>query len=188
MPQQARDAEFAPHAAIDLRDQNSMFLALEELGIACMQDAWIRSNQPDHKDAAAVREQAEEFMNDLQMLLSTGGDASRIIQNGWAGSELAGHLRASLRQELAAEMTAQGLAGDAGGLSDEAVIRLALSCYLKDLEILTARDAHEKMLGRKIEPQEYVDFMIGWSGVFCGAKDVLELPMAFMIYKGAHKH
>ena len=44
MPQQARDAEFAPHAAIDLRDQNSMFLALEELGIACMQDAWIRSN------------------------------------------------------------------------------------------------------------------------------------------------
>ena len=37
MPQQARDAEFAPHAAIDLRDQNSMFLALEELGIACMQ-------------------------------------------------------------------------------------------------------------------------------------------------------
>ena len=44
------------------------------------------------------------------------------------------------------------------------------------------------MLGRKIEPQEYVDFMIGWSGVFCGAKDVLELPMAFMIYKGAHKH
>lgn len=46
MPQQARDAEFAPHAAIDLRDQNSMFLALEELGIACMQDAWIRSNDP----------------------------------------------------------------------------------------------------------------------------------------------
>ena len=43
MPQQARDAEFAPHAAIDLRDQNSMFLALEELGIACMQDAWILS-------------------------------------------------------------------------------------------------------------------------------------------------
>ena len=54
MPQQARDAEFAPHAAIDLRDQNSMFLALEELGIACMQDAWIRSNDPGHKDAAAV--------------------------------------------------------------------------------------------------------------------------------------
>ena len=59
MPQQARDAEFAPHAAIDLRDQNSMFLALEELGIACMQDAWIRSNDPGHKDAAAVHEQAE---------------------------------------------------------------------------------------------------------------------------------
>ena len=140
MPQQVRDAEFAPHAAIDLRDQNSMFLALEELGIACMQDAWIRSNQPDHKDAAAVREQAEEFMNDLQMLLSTGGDASRIIQNGWAGSELAGHLRASLRQSLLPKMmTAQGLAGDAGGLSDEAVIRLALSCYLKDLKSDCAR-------------------------------------------------
>ena len=56
MPQQARDAEFAPHAAIDLRDQNSMFLALEELGIACMQDAWIRSGQWDavRKSAAAA--------------------------------------------------------------------------------------------------------------------------------------
>ena len=46
-------------------------------------------------------------------------------------------------------------------MSDEVVIRLALSCYLKDLELLTARDAHEKMLGRKIEPKEYIDFMIG---------------------------
>ena len=93
MPQQARDAEFAPHAAIDLRDQNSMFLALEELGIACMQDAWIRSNDPGHKDAAAVHEQAEEFLADILMLLSTGGDESRIVQNGWAGAELAKHLR-----------------------------------------------------------------------------------------------
>jgi hypothetical protein len=61
-------------------------------------------------------------------------------------------------------------------------------CYLKDLELLTARDAHEKMLGRKIEPKEYIDFMIGWSGVFSGAKPSLELPMAFMIFKGAQKH
>ena len=160
MPQQARDAEFAPHAAIDLRDQNSMFLALEELGIACMQDAWIRSNDPGHKDAAA----------------------------GWAGAELAKHLRASLRQELAAETAAQGLEGGTDAMSDEVVIRLALSCYLKDLELLTARDAHEKMLGRKIEPKEYIDFMIGWSGVFSGAKPSLELPMAFMIFKGAQKH
>ena len=135
MPQQARDAEFAPHAAIDLRDQNSMFLAL-----------------------------------------------------GWAGAELAKHLRASLRQELAAETAAQGLEGGTDAMSDEVVIRLALSCYLKDLELLTARDAHEKMLGRKIEPKEYIDFMIGWSGVFSGAKPSLELPMAFMIFKGAQKH
>ena len=175
MPQQARDAEFAPHAAIDLRDQNSMFLALEELGIACMQDAWIRSNDPGHKDAAAVHEQAEEFLADILMLLSTG-------------AELAKHLRASLRQELAAETAAQGLEGGTDAMSDEAVIRLALSCYLKDLELLTARDAHEKMLGRKIEPKEYIDFMIGWSGVFSGAKPSLELPMAFMIFKGAQKH
>lgn len=27
--------------------------------------------------------------------------------------------------------------------------------------------------------------MIGWSGVFSGAKPSLELPMAFMIFKGA---
>ena len=122
------------------------------------------------------------------MLLSTGGDESRIVQNGWAGAELAKHLRASLRQELAAETAAQGLQGGTDAMSDEVVIRLALSCYLKDLELLTARDAHEKMLGRKIEPKEYIDFMIGWSGVFSGAKPSLELPMAFMIFKGAQKH
>ena len=104
------------------------------------------------------------------------------------GAELAKHLRASLRQELAAETAAQGLEGGTDAMSDEAVIRLALSCYLKDLELLTARDAHEKMLGRKIEPKEYIDFMIGWSGVFSGAKPSLELPMAFMIFKGAQKH
>ena len=89
---------------------------------------------------------------------------------------------------VAAETAARGLEGGADAMSDEAVIRLALSCYLKDLELLTARDAHEKMLGRKIEPKEYIDFMIGWSGVFSGAKPSLELPMAFMIFKGAHKH
>ena len=187
MPQQARDAEFVPHAAIDLRDQNSMFLALEELGIAHMQDAWIRNNEPDHKDAAAVHEQAEEFLNDIAMLLSTGGDESRIVQNGWAGVELAKHLRASIKQELAAEAAAQGIEAGADEQSDEAVIRLALSCYLKDLEILTARDAHEKMMGRKVEPKEYIDFMIGWSGIFSGVKPSLELPMAFMVFKAAHR-
>ena len=95
MPQQARDAEFAPHAAIDLRDQNSMFLALEELGIACMQDAWIRSNDPGHKDAAAVHEQAEEFLADILMLLSTGGDESRIVLGGRRACEAPARLASS---------------------------------------------------------------------------------------------
>ncbi|MFR6358732.1 MAG: hypothetical protein ACLUNV_03420 [Sutterella wadsworthensis] len=85
------------------------------------------ADDPGHKDAAAVHEQAEEFLADILMLLSTGGDESRIVQNGWAGAELAKHLRASLRQELAAETAAQGLEGGTDAMSDEAVIRLALS-------------------------------------------------------------
>ena len=58
MTQSERDPQYAPHVAIDLRDQNSVFLALEELGIAQIQDAWIQKNQPDHEDAKLVHEQA----------------------------------------------------------------------------------------------------------------------------------
>lgn len=140
MPQQARDAEFAPHAAIDLRDQNSM--------VPCARGARNRlhagrldpQQRPRPQGCGRRPRAAEEFLADILMLLSTGGDESRIVQNGWAGAELAKHLRASLRQELAAETAAQGLEGGTDAMSDEAVIRLALSCYLKDLELLTARD------------------------------------------------
>lgn len=182
-----RDPEFAPHVAIDLRDQNSMFLALEELGIAHMQDAWIRANDPTHKDAAAVHEQAEEFLTDILMLLTTGGDETRIVQNGWAGAALAAHLREALKLELRAALDAVGRTDDVATLADDETVRLAIGAYLKDLELMTARDNHEKMMGRKIAPKEYIDFMIGWSGVFCGVKTTLELPMGFLIYKGSQQ-
>lgn len=97
---------FATRTACSLRSRSSE-------SPAC-RTPWIRSNDPGHKDAAAVHEQAEEFLADILMLLSTGGDESRIVQNGWAGAELAKHLRASLRQELAAETAAQGLEGGHG--------------------------------------------------------------------------
>ena len=48
--------EFAPHPAIDLMNQDNVFLALEELGIAHMQHCWILANAPEHEDAAAVAE------------------------------------------------------------------------------------------------------------------------------------
>lgn len=182
-----RDPEFAPHEAIDLHDQNSMFLALEELGIAYMQDTWIRANEPTHKDAKAVHEQAEEFLADMKMILTTGADESRIVQNGWAGATLASHLRQAIAMELKAELETLGRTDALETLSDEDTVALALNCYLKDLELMTARDTHEKMMGRKIEPKEYIDFMIGWSGVFSGKKTTLDLPMGFLIYKGSQR-
>lgn len=187
MTQQECDPEFAPHEAIDLHDQNCMFLALEELGIAYMQDAWIRANDPTHKDAKAVHDQAEEFLSDMKMILTTGADASRIVQNGWAGAALATHLRQAIALNLKAELETLGRTDEVEALSDEETVTLALSCYLKDLELMTARDSHEKMMGRKIEPKEYIDFMIGWSGVFCGKKTTLDLPMGFLIYKGSQR-
>ena len=186
MTQQERNPEFAPHVAIDLCDQNSMFLALEELGIAHMQNVWIRENDPQHKDAAAVSEQAQEFFADMLGILTTGADASRVVQNGWAGAELAAHLRTALASELRRALDKAGRSEAVETLNDAETIRLALEGYLRDVELLTARDTMEKMRGRKVPPKEYIDFMIAWSGVFSGQKTTLDLPMSFLVFKGAH--
>lgn len=179
MTQNERDPEFAPHAAVSLRDQSSMLLALEELGIAHMQDAWIRANEPAHPDAAAVHEQAEEFRADIMTILSGKAGEDRVVAEGWAGAALASHLR----KALASEISRKG--ADAAQLSDEAVIGAALDCYLADLALLTERDTREQMMGRKVPAKEYMDFMVGWSGVMCGKADTLNLPQGFLLYKGS---
>ena len=186
MSNQEKSPEFAPHDAIDLRDQNNVFLALEELGIAHMQHVWVRENDPQHKDAAVVAEQAEEFLADMTGLLLKGDDPARLVQNGWAGAAVATHLRKAIASELRRKLEKTGREDAVETLSDEDTVRLSLLCYLDDVERLTARDTMEKMMGRKVPPQEYIDFMIGWSGVFCGRKDTLELPTAFMLFKGSH--
>ncbi len=140
-----------------------MFLVLEELGIAHMQDVWIRANAPEHEDAVAIRAQAEEFLADLKTLLSGKGEPSRIVANGWAGEALEAHLRAALGSSI----------------PGEDVIGEALACYLKGLEKLTEADAKAKAAGGKLDPRLYIAFMAGWSGLFCGKKTALEIPEAF---------
>lgn len=180
MTQSERDPQYAPHVAIDLRDQNSVFLALEELGIAQIQDAWIQKNQPDHEDAKLVHEQAVEFMDDMVQLLAGHADESRVVPNDWAGEKLATHLRTSLRSE----MQRLHRETDLDTLDTDALIRIALECYVHDLKLLTERDQMEKMMGREVPAKEYIDFMVGWSGIFSGVATSLELPQGFLMFKG----
>ena len=178
-----RDQAFAPHAAVDLTDQNSMLLALEELGIAHMQNIWVQEHDPNHKDADALAAQAEEFSSDMLELLSVGNDPTRVVQNGWAGAALARHLRTALAVELADFLTKHGKTTPLEEISDNEVIEYALERYLEDVELLTKRDTEEKNKGRKVPAQEYMGFMIAWSGVFSGHKDRLWLPKKFLAYR-----
>lgn len=181
MTQSERDPQYAPHVAIDLRDQNSMFLALEELGIAQMQDAWIQKNQPEHEDAPAVHEQAVEFMDDMVHILGGHADESRIVANGWAGEKLSAHVKLS----LAGEIKRLHRDIDIDALDMEGVIRAGLECYVNDLKLLTERDQLEKMMGREVPAQEYIDFMIGWSAIFAGTSTDLQLPQNFLLWKAS---
>ena len=181
MTQSERDSQYTPHVAIDLRDQNSMFLALEELGIAQMQDAWIQKNQPDHEDAQVVHEQAVEFMDDMVHLLAGHADESRVVASDWAGEKLATHVKTSLGDEI--KRVHRGI--DLDALDMEGLIRAGLECYVSDLKLLTERDQLEKMMGREVPAQEYIDFMVGWSAIFAGTKTELELPQKFFIWKAS---
>ena len=175
MSHQEPNQEFAPALQPDFTNQDHVFIVLEELGIAYMQNAWIERNSPDHADAKAVKAQSEEFREDVVSLL-TG--KSRFVDNGWAGAKLAAHLRKVFGEEVGTAETA-----------DEEVIRRAVAMFQADLDVLMAHEEHEAMLGRKLEPKEYIDLMVAWSGVFSGVRDSLSLPTAFLIFKAqAHAH
>ena len=61
--------------------------------------------------------------------------------------------------------------------------------FQADLDVLMAHEAHEAALGRKLEPKEYIDLMVAWSGVFSGVRESLSLPTPFLIFKAqAHAH
>ena len=169
MSHQEPNQEFAPALQPDFTNQDHVFIVLEELGIAYMQNAWIERNSPDHADAKAVKAQSEEFREDVVSLLTGKAEKSRFVDNGWAGAKLAAHLR---------KVSA-----------DEEVIRRAVAMFQADLDVLMAHEEHEAMLGRKLEPKEYIDLMVAWSGVFSGVRDSLSLPTAFLIFKAqAHAH
>lgn len=173
--------EFAPHPAIDLTSQDAVFLALEELGIAHMQHAWMAKNAPEHEDAEAVAEQAGEFFEDLSGLFSGEAGPDRVIPNGWAGMRMGEHLRRSIPSLLKQAAADAGETKPVEQLSDAAVIRLALGLYLASLEKVSALDAAFSAKGQKLPPKLYIDFMAAWSGLFCGKNDVLQLDERFAL-------
>lgn len=172
MSQQDSQTQLAPALQPDFTNHDHVFLVLEELGIAYMQNAWIERNSPDHADAPAVKAQSEEFRSDVLALLTGRADKSRYVDNGWVGARLAAHLRKVFGAEVGGEEVA-----------DETVIERAVALYLGDLDVLMAHEANELQRGRKLEPKEYIDLMVAWSGVLSGCRDTLALPTAFLIFK-----
>ena len=57
--------ETQPHGPADLTDQSTVFLMLEELGIASMQRDWLEANAPESDDCKDAAEQAEEFFENV---------------------------------------------------------------------------------------------------------------------------
>lgn len=168
--------EFQPMPALDFTDQSVMLMALEELGIATMQNVWIQTNDPEHADAAAIAEQAGAFLLDLTTLLSNPADGVRAVDNGWTGPKLVAHIKAALASE---------------GLSqtddDETTVANALSLYIEDLKVLVAFDQHEKTMNRQTEPKLYIDLMRSWSGIFSGKETALERPLSLSMFRATQR-
>lgn len=171
--------EFAPHPAVDLTNQDAVFLALEELAIAHMQHTWIQKNAPEHEDAAAVAEQAREFQEDLTAIFSGAVGEDRVVANGWAGMRLGAHLRRSVPALLEKTARAAGDERELEQIPDADLIGFALEAFLAGVDKVSALDAAYAAKGQKLPPKLYIDFMIAWSGLFSGAKSVLELDEKF---------
>lgn len=170
-----RSPEFKPHDPIDVTDQNTIFLVLEELGIAHMQHVWLSTHSPDHEDAEQVAGQAREFFIDLCAILGGHVGADRVKPNDWAGAALARHLRGAVPALI--EKFAEKPVDEA---NDEETIASVLAAYLKSLDKLSEKQAQEAAAGREFGPKHYIDLMAAWSGLFCGLKDKLSLDDAFL--------
>ncbi len=169
-----RSTEFRPHDPIDVTDQNTIFLVLEELGIAHMQHAWLSAHSPEHEDAEQVANQAKEFFLDSCAILGGHVGPDRVKPNDWAGAALASHLRAAVPELIEKYAEKPAAAAD-----DEEAIASVLAAYLKSLDKLSAKQSEEAAAGREFGPKHYIDVMAAWSGLFCGLKDKLTLDDAF---------
>ncbi len=170
------DEDLPKYGPIDLRDQNAVFLVLEELGVAHLQRDYVLNKDPSHSDVPALQAQADEFFEDLTAILAGEAKTDRIIQNGWAGAALVAHLRRALADELAAVWHRFGGEGEVDRISDSTVVALALRIYLEMLSKLSADVEARTARGEKPSPKIYIDLMAGWSALVCGAADRLQVP------------
>lgn len=165
--------ETQPHGPADLRDQSTVFLMLEELGIAELQSDWLTAHDPGSEDCRAALEQAEEFLDDIAGLFSGAGSADRIEPNGWAGKAMADHIRAAMPAAVAQKA---GLSAEAAaGLDDAALLRTALETFIESLRLLSAHQEAIVTEGGKPNPADYIQLMAAWSGFFSGEAERLEL-------------
>lgn len=164
-----------PHGPIDLTDQSSMFLVLEELGITHMQREWLAANAPESPDLKAAEEQHAEFFTDLCGILEGRAGEERVVANGWAGAKAAAHLRAACPDVIERALALEAAAKPAAEASDAEVFRAVLTAFERSLSRLTARQLAMKADGRDMSPSEYIQLMIGWSGVLSGASPALVL-------------
>ena len=163
--------ETHPHGPADLTDQSTVFLMLEELGIASMQRDWLEANAPESDDCKDAAEQAEEFFDDIaNLFLGQGGD-DRVAPNGWAGSALTKNLREAVCAYAGHDVFEN--------VDDETVVRRTLDAYLTSLKLLTQQQEELARSGTKMSPAEYITLMIAWSGVFSGSRKSLELSAPY---------
>ncbi len=170
----ANQTEFRPHDPIDLQDQNTIFLALEELGVAHMQHHWVSVHCPENGDLPLLKEQAAEFFEDLAGIFMGRAGEDRVKKTGWAGEKLAAHLLGALPAGMLARY------GAAQGAGTEDVVRAALRAYGASLDKISDKLDREREAGAKLNPKVYIDLMAMWSGVFSGLKGAFSLPEDLM--------
>lgn len=175
--------ETRPNGPVDLTDQSTMFLILEELGITHMQVEWLRVHAPDHADLATAEEQHKEFLEDFCGILNGEAGEDRVDANGWAGERLADHLRKCIPEVIGKALEDLQIEGTAETVSDKPLFAAVLHAYERSLSRLTAREAEIAAAGgKKMSPEEYIQLMAGWSALLCGEAETLKLAPEVVPY------
>lgn len=174
--------ETRPNGPVDLTDQSTMFLILEELGITHMQDEWLHANAPGSPDLTVAEEQHREFFEDLCGILNGEAGEERVVANGWAGERLVAHLRAAVPDVLGKALEESGKDAGPEKAADREVLAAVLRAFERSLSRLTAREAAMKAAGKTMSAEEYIQLMAGWSALLCGLRTTLELAPEVVPY------